>query len=94
MLAAILVIAAACHRAIVPTSTPVINTEIKNQNGQTILAGHASLSMMQAPSYKSWFDDSYNSYVVDKPSVEQLKPLLQNKRMEIFLGSWCGPQSS
>ncbi len=90
MLAAILVMAAACHRATVPTSTPVINTEIKNQNGQTILAGHASLSMMQAPAYKPWFDESYNNYGVDKASTEQLKPLLQNKRMEIFLGSWCG----
>jgi tetratricopeptide (TPR) repeat protein len=24
------------------------------------------------------------------PAAEQLKPLLQNKRMEVFLGSWCG----
>ncbi len=90
MVAAIIVCAVACHRAIVPTVTPIVNTEIKNESGQTILAGHASVSAMQMPNYKSWFDDSYNKYTVDMNAAEQLKPLLQNKRMEIFLGSWCG----
>ena len=90
MVAAIIVLAVACHRAIVPTATPLINTEIKNESGQTILAGHASISALQGPNYKSWFDNSYNGYTVDMTSAEQLKPLLQNKHMEIFLGSWCG----
>lgn len=90
MVAAIIVCAVACHRALIPTTTPIINTEIKNESGQTILAGHASVSSMQMPNYKSWFDDSYNKYTVDMIAAEQLKPLLQNKRMEIFLGSWCG----
>ena len=51
MVAAIMVLAVACHRATVPavtiTNTPVINTEIKNASGQMILAGHASISAMQ-----------------------------------------------
>ncbi len=94
MVAAIMVLAAACHRATVPSistvNTPIINNEIKNESGQIILAGHASISAMQMPNYKTWFDDSYNKYTIDAPTTEQLKPLLQNKRMEIFLGSWCG----
>ncbi|MES2003904.1 MAG: hypothetical protein V4450_05240 [Bacteroidota bacterium] len=90
MVAAICVMAAACHRTILPAVTPVVNTEIKNESGQTILAGHASLSALQLPAYKSWFDNSYNSYATDAAVAAQLKPLLQNKRMDVFLGSWCG----
>jgi tetratricopeptide (TPR) repeat protein len=90
MVAVIIVCAAACHRATVPAATPVINTEIKNESGQTILAGKASLSALQMPNYKGWFDDSYKKYTIDATSTQQLKPLLQNKRMEIFLGTWCG----
>lgn len=94
--AAIMVLAVACHRATVPTvtttvtNTPVINTEIKNASGQTILAGHASISALQMPNYKAWYDDSYNSYAVDAAAAKQLQPLLQNKSIEVFLGSWCG----
>jgi predicted Zn-dependent protease len=95
MVAAIMVLAVACHRATVPAvttynNTPVINTEIQNASGQTILAGHASISAMQMPNYKAWYDAAYNSYTIDASATEQLKPLLQNKRMEVFLGSWCG----
>ncbi len=95
MVAAIMVLAVACHRATVPagttvTNTPIINTEIKNASGQTILAGRASISAMQMPNYKTWYDDSYNSYAVDVAAARQLQPLLQNKTMEVFLGSWCG----
>lgn len=95
MVTAIMLLAVACHRATIPATsiimnTPVINTEIKNESGQTILAGHASISAMQMPNYKTWFNDSYNKYTIDAVATEQLKPLLQNKRIEIFLGSWCG----
>lgn len=90
ILAAILIWAAACHRAIVPANTPVINTEIKNESGQLILAGHCSPAAMQLPNYKVWFDKSFNSYAIDSAAVQQLKPFLKGKSMEIFLGSWCG----
>ena len=82
--------AAACQRAMLPTGTQVINTEIKNANGQLILAGHASPAVLGWPNYKNWFDQSYNTYSTDTNSVLQLRPLLKGKTMEIFLGSWCG----
>jgi thiol-disulfide isomerase/thioredoxin len=89
LLAAIIVLAA-CQRAMLPANTPIVNAEIKNESGQIILAGHCSPSALQQPNYKSWFDNSYDSYAIDGPGIEQLKPLLKGKTMEIFLGSWCG----
>ena len=88
--AAILLCAAACRRATVPATTPVLNREITNENGQLILAGHASAAAMQLPNYKAWFDQSYNSYTVDTETAGQVRPLLKDMRMQIFLGTWCG----
>lgn len=87
---AVAVITASCNRAIMPSSTPIINTEMVNEKKQTILAGHCSISSMQMPNYKEWFDKNYNEYKVDSSSIPAIKPLLQNKTIEIFLGSWCG----
>jgi tetratricopeptide (TPR) repeat protein len=81
---------AACNQSIVPSTTPIINAEIVNEKKQTILAGHCSISSMQAANYKEWFDKNYNEYKVDSSVVPAIKPLLQNKTIEIFLGSWCG----
>ncbi len=90
IVAAVLMCAASCHRALVPNTATPINQEIKNESGQTILAGKATISSMQMPAYKTWYDDSYNKYAVDAASAQQLKPLLKNKHIEVFLGSWCG----
>jgi thiol-disulfide isomerase/thioredoxin len=90
MVAAVLCMATACHRSLVPATTPVTNLEIKNESGQLILAGHGSHSVLQQPNYKAWYDQSYNAYTTDTATVFQLKPLLNHTRMEVFLGSWCG----
>lgn len=90
MVIAILVMVIACHRTIVPATVPVNNTEISNANGQIMLLGKAPLSALQWPNYKPWFDASYQSYQVDQVVTEQLKKELRNKRMDIFLGTWCG----
>ncbi len=90
MVAAILCMVSACHRTLVPVTTPITNLEIKNESGQLILAGHGSISVLQQPNYKPWYDKSYDTYTVDTSVTAELKPLLNQKRMEIFLGSWCG----
>lgn len=89
IIAVMVIVTVSCHRAIVPANN-IRNTEIKNASGQTILVGRANISSMQLPNYKTWYDDSYNKYTVDAASATTLKPLLANKRVEVFLGSWCG----
>ena len=90
IMALTLFIIASCHRYRFPSTTNYANSEIKNETNQTILAGHCSINMLQASGYKEWFDKSYNGYAVDTEIVAKLKPLLQHKTIEIFLGSWCG----
>jgi len=86
-LTAVLSIIACSHR-ITPSTTPYTNTEVQD-NGETILIGHCSLHMLQKENYKQWYNFSFNSYRIDSATTNQLKPLLKNKTMQIFLGSWC-----
>lgn len=86
----LLVIIASCHRAVVPSTTAYSNTEVKNTNNQTMLLGHCAISMLQSNNYKDWYNQSYNGYTIDTNYIAQLKPLLQSKTVEIFLGTWCG----
>jgi tetratricopeptide (TPR) repeat protein len=86
----LLVIIASCHRALVPSTTAYSNTEVKNTNNQTILLGHCAINMLQSNNYKDWYNQWYNGYTIDTNYIGQLKPLLQTKTVEIFLGTWCG----
>lgn len=74
-----------------PANTPIVNSEFTKPNGQKVLLGHCSPSMMQRDIYQSWYDQFYNDYKVDETMVKQLTSLLQDDVVvEIFAGSWCG----
>ncbi|HVX51634.1 MAG TPA: thioredoxin family protein, partial [Chitinophagaceae bacterium] len=84
------IVVTGCAHSVTPSSTSVINAQIKNSSGSTILAGHCSLSIFGEEPYKEWFDKSYNSYTLDTSAIHILQSHLQGKTIEVFLGSWCG----
>ena len=79
-----------CNHAAMPSSTPFTDYTIINEEGNSILAGHCSGSVFKQYPQKEWFDISYGSYQPDTSILPALQPLLHNKIIEIFLGSWCG----
>lgn len=85
-----IVILASCHRSMVPSATPVVNTEITRHDTVKMLLGHCSPDVFQKEPYKQWWDKSIASYQPDTAVVAALKPLLANTSVEIFLGTWCG----
>jgi len=90
MMALICFAAAACTSHIMPSVTPVTNNEIQNEQNKTILAGHCSTSMLDASPYKEWFYKSWDAYTIDTFTLNLVRPMLEGKTVEIFLGSWCG----
>ena len=90
ILAALCAVISGCNHYAVPSSTPVVNAQIQNQNGATILAGHCSLSILQTSPYRDWFDKQYSSYTVDTGTMHLMHNRLEGKTIEVFLGSWCG----
>ena len=71
-------------------STPVQNTIVKNENGTEVLLGHCSRSCLRQKPFGEWFDKNYDEYKVDETQIPELKKLLRNKNIAIFMGTWCG----
>ncbi len=80
----------ACNRNAIPSSTLITNKQIQNERGDTILVGNCSVDILKQHPYNNWYDTNYANYQIDSFRTIMLKPLLANKTIEIFLGSWCG----
>ena len=79
-----------CSIAHVPISTPEINTRVKDDRVHEMLLGHCSRSCLMEPPYREWYIKNYNEYIVDTVTAQKLMPLLANKTVVVFLGTWCG----
>ncbi len=66
------------------------NYEVKDRNGNLLLLGKSTRERLQQPPFDSWFNSGYNDYVIDSASAKELKSLLRGKRIQIFMGTWCG----
>ena len=83
-IAAMALLLHSCTRKIVssgqsPTTTPYAQ----------LLGVHPKKDLQQSP-FNEWFDKNYAAYLVDSFTAKQLRPLLKNKKLEIFMGTWCG----
>jgi len=81
---------AGCSVAHAPISTPEINTKVQDERVNEMLLGHCSRTCLMEPPYREWYLKSYTDYVVDTVTAERLMPLLANKTIVVFLGTWCG----
>lgn len=79
-----------CHPGISPSNTAIVNTEKVNASGSTVLLGRISITALQKNPYKDWFNNGFSSYQPDKATIQTIQPLLANKKIEVFLGTWCG----
>lgn len=79
-----------CSNKILITNTPIQNLQHINKGNDTILLGRINTEAMQQQPYNNWYAKNYEAYKVDTPVALNLKPLLQNKTIELFLGTWCG----
>lgn len=76
--------------SITPTVTPSPYTEVKDAYGNTQLLGKGDRYLLNKTPYRTWYQTGYETYTVDRSLVEEIAPLLKKKKMELFLGTWCG----
>ncbi len=62
----------------------------KDANGQPMLLGRCERNALQQAPFSSWFSSNYDAYVVDSFTCTFIKPLLANKTITLFMGTWCG----
>jgi thiol-disulfide isomerase/thioredoxin len=67
-----------------------INQLSKDANGQPMLLGRCERNALQQAPFNSWFSSNYDAYVVDSFTCTFIKPLLANKTITLFMGTWCG----
>ena len=64
--------------------------KIKDASGNDMLLGNCSRQSLLESPFAQWFQPNYDNYIVDSATCRFVEPLLRNKRITIFLGTWCG----
>ena len=60
----------------------------KDLEGNEILVGKISYAQMEKYC-AAWFTPDYNRYKVNASLLEQIKPLLNGKKVNLLMGTWC-----
>jgi tetratricopeptide (TPR) repeat protein len=66
------------------------SSDLKDAHGQPMLLGQHKMEDLLQPPYNTWFEKNYADYAVDSITVQAIAPLLKNKKLELFMGTWCG----
>lgn len=71
------------------------NLEMKEINntipyGESVmLIGKANRKGLQMDAFKDWFAPGYEDYKADPETFNELKPLLKDVSITVFMGTWC-----
>lgn len=63
---------------------------ITDSNGKELLLGNIFKNDLTQNSFKTWFNKNYDTYLVNKSMVKNLKDSLNLYEIKVFLGTWCG----
>lgn len=72
------------------SSQILINQLSKDSRGSDMLIGKCSRDALLQALFSDWFKPNYDSYVVDSFTCNFIRPLLADKSIIIFMGTWCG----
>lgn len=87
----LLVIAfASCHTLQTAQKPELINQSAKDTRGNDMLIGKCTKEAMEQSPYNSWYRKNYDDYKISESEQSELRSLLKNKTITIFLGTWCG----
>ncbi|MEM0518508.1 TlpA family protein disulfide reductase [Aequorivita flava] len=54
-----------------------------------MLLGKANRNGFKMEAFNNWFNSGYESYSADSEVMQQLKPLLIDVTITVFMGTWC-----
>ncbi len=67
----------------------LVNQEIVNHEGETILVGKTTRDAFDKEPYREWFQPGYDDYEVDKATLDGIKSKMEDVDLMVFMGSWC-----
>jgi thiol-disulfide isomerase/thioredoxin len=74
-----------------PKNTPYkTKASLTDNSGKPMLLGQQPISALKKAPFGDWFNKNYAAYQANDNLTEKIKPLLQDKQLLVFLGTWCG----
>lgn len=73
----------------VPGKSKVMNEEITSLDGDPILIGPSNLEGLMKEPFRTWFVQEFQSYKLDKFSIDPVKNDLKEVNLLVFMGTWC-----
>ncbi|RDK84636.1 TlpA family protein disulfide reductase [Marinirhabdus gelatinilytica] len=72
------------------TLTKEVNNEFDDpeEEGKMLLGKVNRNGLTNAP-YNEWFTESQTNHTLDTVAVDSLKPLLDDTKVSVFMGTWC-----
>jgi len=83
-------ILSACTVSSKTQQSPLVNQHSKDSRGNEMLVGKCTRSALNEIPFSEWYQKNYNDYKVDSATCVFIRPLLKDKSITIFLGTWCG----
>ncbi len=72
-----------------PSSESDFNKLAISEEDEEILLGLIDRKGLQREQFKTWFDSSYREHTIDTSLIRQINPLLEDKDIRVFMGTWC-----
>jgi thiol-disulfide isomerase/thioredoxin len=66
-----------------------LNTIVSDENGKKMLLGKVNKEGFNKTDFP-WFDQNYNDYLTNSKVTKLLKEKLNDYKIKVFFGSWCG----
>ena len=87
---AIIIGFSSCHTVQNAQTAQPVNQLGKDTRGNDMLLGKCTKDALSKAPFSDWYRKNYDDYKVDGATVSDLKLLLKDKTITIFLGTWCG----
>ncbi len=71
------------------TEKETVTTTNTEEQEEEILIGKISCKNMETPPFNDWFVENFNDHTLDSTTISQLKPVLNDVRIKVFMGTWC-----
>lgn len=64
--------------------------KVKDGSGNEMLLGKCNPDALKQQPFAAWYFSSWQNYTLDSATCNFIRPLLANKKLKLFMGTWCG----
>ena len=65
------------------------NAQTAELDSMEYLVGEIGLAELQQQPYRQWFDKHYSAHTVNLDILKEIRPLLAEVSITVFMGTWC-----